>query len=299
MDRKTLQQLESKAGKLVKFITDKKLTWCGNCGNFGIQNALQRALVLDGFERNDFLLCFDIGCSGNGSDKFNATTLHGLHGRVLPIAAGAALANPKMKVIAEAGDGATFSEGVNHLVHAVQNNYPVTFLLHNNESYSLTTGQASSLTRCGAKMNGVPDGVEVAPINSLQFVLSLNPSYVARTYSGNVDHMTETIRHALKHKGFAYVEIIQACPTYNRAAPEAWYAPRIKDIRELKDYDNHDIWQARRIVDDVDKEIYVGLLYENPEKKEFISLLKSQSGKKTTLIEEVKHYDIKRSLARL
>ncbi len=292
MDAKTLEQLEQKAAKFIKFQTGKKITWCGNCGNYGIQNALARALVLEGFEREDILLCFDVGCSGNGSDKFEVNTIHGLHGRVLPLAAGAALANSKIKVIAEAGDGATFSEGVNHLVHAVRNNYPVMFIHHNNENYGLTTGQASSLTRCGATMNGTPDGVVVEPINSLDFVLSLKPSFVARGFSGEVDHMTELFRTALRHKGFAFVEVLQFCPTYNRLTPDAWYAERVKFIEDLKGYDRNDIWAARRVVADLEKDIYLGVLYEDPKKVDFLSAQVSRMGVTSELVDEVRRYGV-------
>lgn len=270
MDKKTMEQLAAKAQKFLKYETGKKITWCSNCGNYGIQNALMRALVLENFEREDFLMCFDIGCNGNGTDKIEAYTLHGLHGRVLPLAAGCALANPAIKVIASAGDGATFSEGVNHLVHSVRNDYPMLFIHHNNENYGLTIGQASALTRCGARMNGTPGNVTVPPINSLQFVLSLNPSFAARVYSGDVDHMTEVLRAALRHKGFAYVEVLQACPTYNKLTPDAWYGERVRYIEKLDEYDRSDIWAARRIVEDMEKEIYIGILYENKMRKNFL-----------------------------
>ncbi len=292
MDPKDLHNLEKKAKEFIKFETDKKITWCGNCGNYGIQNALVRALILEGYERKDFLLCFDIGCNGNGSDKMEAYTIHGLHGRVLPLAAGCAVANPNIKVIASAGDGATFSEGVNHLVHSVRNNYPMIFIHHNNENYGLTIGQASSLTRCGAKMNGTVGEVVVEPINSLQFVLSLNPSFVARSFSGELDHLTEMFRLALRHKGLAYLEVLQACPTYNRMTPDAWYAERVKDVADLKGYDRHDIWQARKLVEDIEKEIYLGLIYENPSKLDFLSLQKNREGVDTTVVDEVARFDV-------
>lgn len=298
IDRRTLSDLEKKAKEYVRFETDKKITWCSNCGNYAIQNALTRALVLENFKRKDFLLCFDIGCNGNGADKFEAYTLHGLHGRVLPIAAGAALANSHIKVIASGGDGATFSEGVNHLVHAVRSDYPMMFIHHNNENYGLTIGQASSLTRCGAVMNGTPGEVVIEPINSLDFVLALKPSFVARSYSGETDHMTEMFRLALKHKGFAFVEILQACPTYNRITPDAWYAERVRFIENLDgrdgrgSYDRSDIWQARKIVQDMEKEIYLGLLYENKTKVNFLEAYPFRKGVKTALTEEVRRVDV-------
>lgn len=292
MDSKDLKILAEKAQEFLKYETDKKITWCGNCGNYGIQNAITRALVLEGYTREDFVMCFDVGCNGNGSDKIEANTIHGLHGRVIPLGAGCSLANNKMKVIAAAGDGATFSEGVNHLVHAVRSNYNMIFIHHNNENYGLTTGQASALTRCGVRMNGTPDGVVIEPINSLDFVLTLNPSFVARGYSGDVGQMTDIFREALKHKGFAFVEVLQACPTYNRETPDEWYQSRVKDLEKKKKHDPSDIWAARKLVQDQDKDIYTGIIYRDENKKEFTELLENRKDKKTTLIEEVAHVDV-------
>lgn len=292
IDKKILAKLGEKADKFVGFETDQKITWCGGCGNYGIQNALMRALTLEGYGVKDFALFFDVGCNGNGADKFEAYTLHGLHGRAISAAAGAALANSKMKIIASAGDGATFSEGVNHLVHSVRSNYPMVFIHHNNENYGLTTGQASALTPKGCRMNGSADGVPLEPINSLDFVLSLKPSFVARSFSGEVDHMTEMLREALRHDGFAFLEVLQACPTYNKATPDHWYASRVKDIRDFEGYDCEDIWQARRIAQDLENDIYVGVLYRDPAQTNFLAKLVNRAGVATVPAEEVKHYDV-------
>lgn len=292
MDKELADKLVEGSGTLLDWETEKKITWCSNCGNYGIQNALTRALLLEGFEREDFVMVFDVGCNGNGADKIDAYTIHGLHGRAIPLAVGAALANSKIKVIASGGDGATMSEGVNHLVHAVRNNFPVLFICHNNENYGLTTGQASALTRCGVKMNGTPEGVVVPPLNICDFVLSLTPSFVARAYSGEVDHMTEIFRKALKHDGFAFVEIFQACPTYNRATPDEWYEERVKFVEDLKDYDRTDIWAARKIVQDLDDDIYAGLIYENPERKSYLELVPERKDAKTDLVDEVERVSL-------
>lgn len=271
--------------------SDEKLTWCSGCGNYGIQKALIRALTLEGYGHRDSLLCYDIGCNGNGSDKIGAYTIHGLHGRVIPLAAGAAIANTDIQVVAMAGDGATFSEGVNHLVHAVRNDYPFPFICHNNENYGLTTGQASAATRRGERMNASPDGVFVEPINACQFVLSLHPTFVARTFSGDVKHMTKTLQSALRHPGFAFVEVMQTCPTYNRHTSQDWFWERIRDVEEIKNYDRHDIWQARKIADDFENEIAVGVLYER-EEQDFMHRLVSREGKNTPLTQEVRHYGV-------
>jgi 2-oxoglutarate/2-oxoacid ferredoxin oxidoreductase subunit beta len=268
------------------------ITWCSGCGDFGIQNALKRALAIEGLGVGDFSLFFDIGCNGNGSDKMHAYTFHGLHGRVIPAAAGAAMANPKMKVIASAGDGATFSEGVNHLVHGVRNNYPMVFIHHNNNNYGLTKGQASATTPEGVPMSGSPDGVLAPPLNPCDMVLSFCPSFVARTFSGDVTHMTEMIRLGLQHDGFAFIEVLQTCPTYNKATPQEWYLERVKDIESKADYDRSDLVQARAIVQDQSEELWTGLLYLDESRVNAVENLPNRRDVKTTPVEEVRHYDV-------
>jgi 2-oxoglutarate ferredoxin oxidoreductase subunit beta len=314
MPLKILNQLAEKGDAVRALESDKRITWCSNCGNFGIQNALIRALVLEDLKVEDVVHCFDVGCSGNGSDKIELYTIHGLHGRVLPLAAGIKIANPRLKVIASAGDGATFSEGVNHLVHAVRNNFPILFIHHNNENYGLTTGQASSTTPKGARMNSAPTGVTAKTINTIDFVLSLKPSWVARSYTGEVDHITEMLRQGLRHDGFAFLEILQACPTYNKETPDEWYAEKIQylqdsrkgarknsefmlsqadspKIKKPKLHDPEDLWAARKLADDQENP-YVGLIYHDPKELDFLALQDSRKGIKTAPVDEVKPFDI-------
>ncbi|MFA6305452.1 MAG: thiamine pyrophosphate-dependent enzyme [Candidatus Gracilibacteria bacterium] len=264
-------------------------TWCPGCGNFMIQSALKNALVSEGFSPKNTVMVFDVGCNGNGADKIEGNTVHGLHGRAISLAAGAAIANSGMKVIASSGDGATFSEGPGHLIHAIRNNYPMIFILHNNENYGLTTGQASALTKKGAKMNASPDGVYLEPINAMRFVLSLHPSFAARTFSGDIAHMTAIFKEALKHDGFAFVEVLQSCPTYNRATPESWYKERVKYLKE--DHDASDILAAGRLADDLEKEIYLGIFYKDSSRESFLKMIPNRKNVKTVLKDEVKGYN--------
>ncbi len=240
---------------------------------------------------HEALLCYDVGCNGNESDKINAYTIHGLHGRVIPLASGAAVANNKMKVVAMAGDGATFSEGINHLVHGIRNDYSFTFICHNNENYGLTIGQASTTTPKGISMNATPDGVSTESFNSLQFVLSLKPTFVARSFSGDVEHMTEIIQKGLNHKGFSYIEIMQVCPTFNKATPQDWYWDKLKYVTD-ENHDKTDIWAARKLVDDLEKDLAVGVIYEDKNRVDFENRLISRKAKQTTLVEEVESHSI-------
>ncbi|QQR83051.1 hypothetical protein IPJ72_04500 [Candidatus Peregrinibacteria bacterium] len=297
-----IKTLSDRKNDYLKYESKEKLTWCGGCGNYGIQKALERAMVIENIKPQNAVFFFDIGCSGNGSDKIGdgeVTTFHGLHGRVISAAAAASITNPKMKVIAEAGDGATLSEGVNHLVHGVRSNYPMLFILHNNENYGLTTGQASATTRPGFKMNASPDGVTAQPMNACDFVMSLNPTFVARTFSGDVNHMTEVIQAGLKHNGFAFIEIMQLCPTYNKSTSATWFWDRFRNVRDLKGFNPQNFKMAREVAQDIDKEIAMGILYQDLESKNYLEHLPQRQGKKTTLVDEVSHVDIRPFLKKL
>lgn len=287
-----LSELQSKMNEYAAFESPNIHTWCSGCGDLGILSAIIRALVLENIKPHECLLCFDVGCNGNASDKIMTNTIHGLHGRVTSLAAGCAIGNTKLPVIATAGDGATFSEGVNHLVHSVRNDYNVVFICHNNSNYGLTTGQASSTTRKGQVMNGTPGEVVADPLNPAQIVLSLNPSFVARGFGGDIEHLTDLIRQGLNHQGFAFIEALQACPTYNKATPHSWYWPRIKKVEEIEGYDNTDIWQARKIADNLDDQIALGLLYHNPNKGEFLSIQQNRQNIETSLVNEVQRFDV-------
>jgi 2-oxoglutarate ferredoxin oxidoreductase subunit beta len=290
-----VQDLLGHKEAIASFDGKHKHTWCSGCGNFGITSALKQALALEGKQPHQALLCYDVGCNGNESDKINAYTIHGLHGRVLPLAAGAKLGNENLEVIAQAGDGATFSEGINHLIHAIRNDYNLTFICHNNSNYGLTIGQASSTTRKGVQMNATPDGVLTDPLNTLQLVLASNPTFVARGFSGNIQHMTELIRQGMNHKGFSYIEIFQACPTFNKETPQEWYWDKIYYLNQ-DNHDSSDIWEARKKAEDMDNKLALGVFYQAQVAESFIDQQVSRKGFTTALSQEVKDYDVKEYL---
>ena len=261
-------------------------TWCDGCGNYGILTALKKALVELGLKPHQVLICFDVGCHGNMSDKLAGYRFHGLHGRVISLAAGAALANPDIPVIALGGDGAGFSEGVGHLVHAIRSNYNMTFILHNNANFGLTTGQASSLTPRGEKMNTAPFGTVEEPLNSMDFVFSLNPSFVARGFSGNIGQLAGIIKAAVVHRGFSYVDVLQACPTYNKFATHEYLLGKCYEC-EASDFET-----ARRAAVDTSEKIATGVLYQDDSKPAFLGQLEARKGIGTRLVDEVREVDI-------
>jgi 2-oxoglutarate ferredoxin oxidoreductase subunit beta len=276
---------------MADYYAELQPTWCGGCGNFGIWAALKRALVELNLQPHQVLLCFDIGCNGNMSDKIRGYRLHSLHGRVLTVAAGAKIANPNLVVIAMAGDGATYSEGISHFIASVRSNYPITFLVHNNGDYGLTTGQASATTPQCAPRTASPDGPTSATLNPIDLALSLDPAYVARGFSGDIKGLTQIIKDAIsnQNKGFSYVDILQACPTYNIEMTHNWYLERMKRVEEIA-HDPTDIQAARALSYDTEK-IYTGLLYKNEAQPSFIDRINYRDWK-TTPVEEVEKHDV-------
>jgi 2-oxoglutarate/2-oxoacid ferredoxin oxidoreductase subunit beta len=282
-------KLDTTGPSMHDFHSENKCTWCDGCGDYGIWTAVKRALVELNLTPWQVLLCYDVGCHGNTSDKIQGYRFHGLHGRVLPFAAGAALANRNVPVMAFGGDGASFSEGVGHLVHSIRSNYPVTFILHNNANYGLTTGQASSLTWQGQPMNSSPNGIPEHTLPSMDFVFSLEPTFVARGFSGNIPQMVEIFKAAIRHRGFAFVDILQACPTYNRFATHNYL---LEKCYQVENHDTSDFKKARELAVNTSERIATGILYQNEDIPDFYERLVPRQGKTTQAVEEVVPQDI-------
>ncbi len=193
------------------FMTDIKPTWCPGCGNFGMWTALAQALAESGLEPHQVVMTFDIGCGANGANWHNLYAFHSLHGRSLPVANAVKMANQDLVVLASSGDGGGYGEGGNHLLHACRRNLDVTYIVHNNERYSLTTGQTSPSTKQGEVTKTSPDGAFEKTLNGLQVAISAGATFVARGYTDEISHLKDIYKKAIKHKGFSLVEVVQPC----------------------------------------------------------------------------------------
>ena len=282
--------LDTSGSSMKDYLCSTQCTWCDGCGDYAVWTATKRALVELGLAPWQVLLCYDVGCHGNTSDKIMGYRFHGLHGRVIPFAAGAKLANYDLPVMAFGGDGASFSEGVGHLVHGIRSHYPITFVLHNNANYGLTLGQASSLTWQDQPMNVSPNGIPEATLPSMDLVFSLRPTFVARGHTGDIAQMTEIFKAALGHRGFAFVDILQACPTYNKFASHEWLLEHCEKLPDDHDSSNFELARSRAI--DTSKKVYTGVLYQNEDIPNFYERLVPRQGVKTTAVEEVKKVDV-------
>ena len=204
-----------------KIATTNENTWCPGCHNFFILEAAKRVLkklIDEGTPKENIAMATGIGCHAKMFDYLNISGIYGLHGRVIPTCLGMALGNPNLKVIGFAGDGDTYAEGMAHFIHAGRYNADMTLFVHDNQSFSLTTGQATPTSQQGYKNKAAPLGEFNEPMNPINLALAAGATFIARCDAKDLQHTTEIMEKAIKHKGFSFVEIIQDCIIFNLGA---------------------------------------------------------------------------------
>ena len=216
--------------------------WCAGCGDFGVLNSLQRACAELGLKPHEILTVSGIGCSSNLPGYFNAYGMHTLHGRSLAVATGAKLGNHHLHVIATGGDGDGYGIGGNHFAHTARRNVDLTYVVMNNQIYGLTTGQVSPTSSLGMKTKSTPFGSVEQPINPITTAIMNGATFVARGYSGDIRHLTELIKKAIQHPGFALLDIFSPCVTFNLDNDYDFFKERIKKLED-EGHDPSD-WKA-------------------------------------------------------
>lgn len=212
------------AAETIDLKTDVLQDWCPGCGDYGIVAATHLALKELGV-RNDRTAIFSgIGCHGKIAHYVNVSGVHTLHGRALPFAIGAKLANPDLEVLCFAGDGDGLGIGVGHFVHAGRRNVDLAYVIHDNGVYGLTKGQASPTLALGLQTKSLPQANINASLNPLALAIVAGATFVARSYAYDTRHLKETLKQAVLHEGFSVVDVLQPCPTYNDVNTRAWYA---------------------------------------------------------------------------
>jgi 2-oxoglutarate ferredoxin oxidoreductase subunit beta len=205
------------------FKTDVFADWCPGCGDFGIMTALQMAFAELGLEPHQVVMVSGIGCSGKEPHNVKAYGVHTLHGRTLPFATGIKVANPELVVLAIGGDGDGLGIGAGHFVNTGRRNLDITYIIHNNGVYGLTKGQASPTLKLGLKTKALPKPNINEAVNPIALALVAGYTFVARSYAYDVKHLKETIKQAIQHKGLAFIDALQPCPTYNDINTREWY----------------------------------------------------------------------------
>ena len=237
-----------------------KPTWCPGCGNFGILQAINKALVALNLKPHQVLMVSGIGQAGKLPHYSHTNIFNSLHGRALPVAIGAKLTNHDLTVIASGGDGDGYGEGGNHLLHAMRRNHDITYLVHNNQVYGLTKGQASPTSDQGFITKTTPDGAPQA-INPIGLALVSGASFIARGFSGDGDHLSGLIQQAIKHKGFALLDMLQPCVSFNHKNTFKWYQERVYRLENEKGYSPADKQQAWQKSQEWGNRIPIGVIY--------------------------------------
>ena len=240
------------------FKNEVEIQWCPGCPNFGILQAFKKALVRLQKGPDEICLVSGIGQAAKLPHYLECNFFNGLHGRAIPVALGIHVANPELTTIVVTGDGDCYGEGGNHFIHSIRRNPDITVVVHNNEIYALTKGQASPTTPLGEKRALQVRGVEIAPLNMLAIAIIHNCSFVARGFSGDIDHLQDLLVEAVNHTGLSYVDVIQPCITWG-THPVSWYKDRIYKLNH--GYDPSDQEAAFRKAMEWGEKMPIGVLY--------------------------------------
>ncbi len=238
-----------------------KPTWCPGCGNFGILRAVNRALVQLDLRPHQVLMVSGIGQAGKLPHYTRSNVFNSLHGRPVPPAIGAKIANHELTVIAISGDGDGYGEGGNHFLHAMRRNHDITYLVHNNQVYGLTKGQASPTSDQGFVTKTTPYGA-TAPINPMALAVVSGASFVSRGFAGDMEHLAGLIQKGIAHKGFALVDVLQPCVTFNHKNTYSWYRERVYKLEEETGYDPTDKIAALDKAQEWGGRIPIGVIYQ-------------------------------------
>jgi 2-oxoglutarate ferredoxin oxidoreductase subunit beta len=238
--------------------------WCPGCGNFGMLKAFKQALAELEIRPEELVIVSGIGQSGKFPHYLKCNTFNGLHGRTLPVATGIRLANHHLKVVAAAGDGDCYGEGGNHLLTAWRRNPDITLVVHNNQIYGLTKGQASPTTDQGRETLLQPQGVPYPPLAALALAVAQDCSWVGRGFAGRGEHLTGLYKQALTHKGFALLEVLQPCVSFNKVNTYQWYEQRVYEVEAEPGYDPGNVLRAFEKAREWGDRIPLGVIYRHP-----------------------------------
>lgn len=258
---------------------NSKPAWCPGCGDFAILNAVKKALVELGKAPSEIVMVSGIGQASKLPHYLKCNIFDGLHGRLLPVAQGIKIANKGLTVIAVGGDGDNYGEGGNHFIHAIRRNVDITVLVHDNQIYGLTKGQASPTSDSGMVTKVQTHGVLLYPFNPLAVAIALDAGFVARGFAGDIEHLSSLIKEAISYKGFALVDILQPCVTFNKINTYQWYRERVYNVNKESNYNPNDRLKAFEKSLEWGEHIPIGIIYRTDKTPyhDLVPLLKKES----------------------
>ena len=234
--------------------------WCPGCGNFGILSSLKDALSALDIPPEKLLIVSGIGQAAKTPHFLRCNAFHSLHGRALPVATGAKMANHELNIVVNTGDGDCYGEGGNHFIHGIRRNLDITVLVHNNRVYGLTKGQASPTSDLGMVTPMQHRGTVSESLNPILLALAAGAGVVARSFSGKTGHLSRIIQEGMRYRGFSLIDILQPCVSFNRVNTHDWYNQRVYDLYQ-EDYRPDDLEKAMTLSHRGDDRIPIGILY--------------------------------------
>lgn len=270
----------------INLSTKTPVTWCPECWNFhilaGVKNYLNKE-IKDEIDKKNWAIVSGIGCHAKIFDYINLNGINSLHGRVLPACLGLKVGNPNLNVIGFSGDGDAYAEGMEHLIHTARYNPNIKYLVHNNQVFALTVGQPTPTTELGFKDKTTPAGTKIMPLNPIKLMLASGCSFVARVYA-DVKQIENVLDEAFKHKGFAFIEILQPCLIFH---PDIGLKDKIYNLQE-KGHDKTNYIEAMKKAEEFDynkaEKIPCGIFYQKEKpifEEQFEQLRKLKEQKKS------------------
>ena len=241
----------------------KNPTWCPGCGDYGVLKATKEGLVLGQSKLENTVVVSGIGCSSNFPHFQAGYGIHSLHGRANPVAEGIKLSNPDLNVVITGGDGDGLAIGIGGFIHAARRNVDVTYIVMDNQVYGLTVNQASPTSTIGRVTRSTPYGNIEQPLNPVAMALTAGATFVARAYSSDWKHFGEIVKAAMEHKGFAFIDALSPCVTFNKMNTFKYWKDRVYNLDEDKNYNKFDFNQAIVKVHEFGDKVPVGIFYQN------------------------------------
>ncbi|HET7767581.1 MAG TPA: 2-oxoacid:ferredoxin oxidoreductase subunit beta [Chloroflexota bacterium] len=238
--------------------SDEKPTWCPGCGDFGVLNAVYRALRIKNFEPHQVVAVSGIGCSSRIPYFISTYGFHGIHGRTMPIATGVHVARPDLKTIVFGGDGDAFAIGAGHFVHAMRRNLDLTYVVMDNAIYGLTKGQTSPTSGSGFNTLSTPQGNPEQALNPMLMAIASGATFVARGFSAEPQKLADLIVEGINHKGFSFIDVYSPCPTFNKVNTFKTYKEAVQPLPA--DHDPSNTIQALNYANSQDP-LYLGVFH--------------------------------------
>jgi len=239
---------------------NRETAWCPGCGDIPLRQCLAEALAEMDLKPSQVTMFTGIGQAAKMPHYIKVNGFNGLHGRALPPAIGMRIANPEMKVIVESGEGDTYGEGGNHILHNIRRNPDIAHFVHDNQIYGLTKGQASPTTGEEMTTSTQPNGITARPFNPIKFAVAMGATFVARSFVGKKEHLKTMMKAAINHKGYALIDILQPCVSFNKVNTYQWYMKRVYELGD--DYDPTDYDTAIKKADEWGDNIPIGIIYK-------------------------------------